>query len=322
MKHSDRRGLKLLDPTFFAVVVLLLFGSGRVEARSEAREPAPREICALAGSPMARVGSAAELLEYFARAARPLEALRGASTVATLQVDRVPPDLSKLPSERVDLFLRLVLPSAVHVNDSIDADRARLQALRGGPNSSPEDARFVAELADRYGLAEPSLPELLERVDRIPISLLLAQAADESGWGRSRFAIEGNALYGQHASGHDGPSIAARGARVRMAAFASVCDATRAYVHNLNTSDAYADLRSLRAKRRSEGNHASGPELAGGLLRYSERGEAYVRDLRSIMRHHRLEDFDRLKGTTPTGWVRVAPPADGGPSWPETHRTH
>ena len=99
-----------------------------------------------------------------------------------------------------------------------------------------------------------------------------------------------------------------------MAAFESVCDATRAYVHNLNTSRAYAGLRSLRAKRRSENARPSGAELAGELLHYSERGEDYVRDLRSIMRHHHLEDFDPLKGTKPEGWIQIAPAAGGGPS--------
>jgi uncharacterized FlgJ-related protein len=243
-----------------------------------------------------------------------LDSFRQARAIETVQVDRLPNDLSSLPAERIDLFLRVVLPSAVHVNDAVAADRARLLALEGSPPSTQEDTLFLAYLGERYGLSAPSASELLERVDRIPIGLLLAQAADESGWGRSRFSIEGNALYGQHASGNAGPSIAAKAAPVRMAAFETICDATRAYVLNLNSSQAYAGLRSLRAQRRREGKAVSGHELAGELLHYSERGEDYVRDLRSIIRHHGLDDFNRLSETLPSGWVQmVRRPARAAP---------
>jgi uncharacterized FlgJ-related protein len=271
-------------------------------------------VCSFEGPPRARVQSASALLEYFKTSANSLDSLRQARAITTVQVDRLPNDLSSLPAQRVDLFLRLMLPSAVAVNDAVAADRVRLLALESSPTSTEQDTLFLADLSERYGLATPSVPELLQRVDRIPIGLLLAQAADESGWGRSRFAIEGNALFGQHASGNAGPSIAAKAAPVRMAAFETICEATRAYVLNLNSSRAYAGLRSLRAQRRRENKAVSGQELAGELLRYSERGEDYVRDLRSIIRHHGLDDFNRLSGTEPRGWIQIVRSPAEGPS--------
>ena len=303
--HQKRRS----SSQWLVFTVFLLTCSAHQEADGQAPP-----VCTLEGPPLARVQSASALLEFFKSSAGSLDSFRQAREIAIVQVDRLPNDLSSLPAERVDLFLRLVLPSAVHVNEAVAADRARLLALEGSPPATQEDTLFLADLGDRYGLSAPSVPELLERVDRIPIGLLLAQAADESGWGRSRFSIEGNALYGQHASGKGGPSIAAKSAPVHMAAFETICDATRAYVLNLNSSRAYAGLRSLRAQRRREGKAVSGHELAGELLRYSERGEAYVRDLRSIIRHHGLDDFNQLSGTEPRGWVQVVrPPTSAAP---------
>jgi Bax protein len=132
-------------------------------------------------------------------------------------------------------------------------------------------------------------------VDVIPASLSLAQAASESGWGTSRFAAEGNSLFGQWSWG---TGLAPKEQRTeamgdhRVAAFGTTGEAAYAYALNLNTQGAYRDLRLKRAELRQRNLPISGDVLAGTLLRYSERGQAYVDDLRKIMSQNRLADAD------------------------------
>jgi len=251
------------------------------------------------------VDSAQELFHFFGDHGGSLNDLRSSGRVPAIQVDRLPDDLNDLPAHRVDLFLRILLPSALQVNRELAAERARLVSLAQGAERGGEDNEFVAALSERYGVPADPLSGLLARVDEVPVALILAQAADESGWGRSRFAVEGNALFGQHTSRSDQPSMRARGANVHLAAFDNVCEAARAYVNNLNQARAYAGLRALRAKLRAEGQPVTGTELAGELLAYSARGADYVRDLRAIIRSHRLDDFDSAVLEGEPGWARV-----------------
>ena len=135
------------------------------------------------------------------------------------------------------------------------------------------------------------------RVDEVPVSLVLAQAANESGWGTSRFAAEGNALFGQWSFGGSGMLPSEQRASLgdyRVAAFESPLLSVIAYMRNLNTHNAYARLRELRAAARAAGEEPSGYELAAGLDRYSERGQDYVDELRSMI------DFNGLRPTDET----------------------
>jgi uncharacterized FlgJ-related protein len=137
-----------------------------------------------------------------------------------------------------------------------------------------------------------ALAALLQRVDTLPVSLVLAQAAIESGWGTSRFAREGNNLFGQWCFDPGCglvPAARRTGARHEVAAYASVNDSIDAYLLNINTHSAYRDLRELRARARAEGREPTGLELATGLRSYSERGELYVQDVRSIIRGNGLD---------------------------------
>ena len=261
--------------------------------------------CSLEGPPASTLDSAQGLYLFFGEHGGSLERLRGSGRVPAIQVDRLPGDLNDLPAHRVDLFLRILLPSALQVNRGLAADRARLLALGPPAERRREDTEFVDALSKRYGAPAEPISGLLERVDEVPVSLVLAQAAEESGWGRSRFAIEGNALFGQHASSADQPSMLARGADVRLAKFDNICEAARAYMENLNGSRAYAGLRALRARLRAEGRPVTGAELAGELLAYSARGAEYVRELRAIIRRHRLDDFNDAVLEGEPEWARV-----------------
>jgi uncharacterized FlgJ-related protein len=231
--------------------------------------------------------------------------------------ERAQTDLTVLSKKRI--FFRLLAPLALRSNELIRAERSRLLDLAQVTELDEADRRWLTDLAVDYGL-EPPMPsaealgdeparddptapkawsELIEelqvRVDEVPVSLVLAQAANESGWGTSRFAQEGNALFGQWTFGGSGMLPQAQRASLgdyRVAAFESPLLSVIAYMRNLNTHRAYARLRELRAEARAAGRAPTGYELAGGLDRYSERGQEYVDELRSMIDTNQLRDAD------------------------------
>lgn len=153
--------------------------------------------------------------------------------------------------------------------------------------------RQMHSLAETYEIDWESLgqqqllDELKRRVDIIPPALALAQAAKESGWGRSRFAVQGNNLFGQWCY-EEGcgivPKNRAAGATHEVADFSSVSDAVFHYLHNLNTHPNYEDLRKRRQKMRAKSDQIDPISLANGLLYYSQRREAYVKEIQSMVR--------------------------------------
>ena len=204
-------------------------------------------------------------------------------------------------TRKKQLFFRLLSPGALRANELVAADRARLLKVAEGVGQlAPEDASWLANLAARYRLrgeraAGPeAIDELMLRVDVLPPSLILAQAAEESGWGTSRFADVGNALFGQWAWDEGIVPLERREevGEYFVARFETPLDSIRAYMRNLNTHRAYRRLRERRAELRARGELPSGWELARTLTSYSERGEDYVRTLHSIMRANNLQAVD------------------------------
>ena len=187
----------------------------------------------------------------------------------------------------------------VSENARVLAQRERLleleqQAVAQPPG--PLQRRWLRKLAKTYEVEWPgesvenALQTLLERVDVVPVSLALTQAAKESGWGQSRFALEGNNLFG-HWCFEEGcglvPANRPTGATHEVAAFDSVTQSVRRYLNNLNTHPSYAPLRDIRAAQRRAGTPLSGLVLADGLIRYSERRDAYVQDIKQILKANR-----------------------------------
>jgi Bax protein len=219
--------------------------------------------------------------------------------------DRVSNEVSVLVKKRI--FFRTLAPLVLHANELILEDRKRLAAvmdrLQAGGEPAEEERAWLGRLAVRYEVAQDDaapldpahLEELRSRVDVIPVSLALGQAAEESGWGTSRFAAQGNALFGQWTWGGKGMKPAEQRESLgdhRIAVFETPLRSVMAYIHNLNTHPAYQELRARRAEMRTRGERPSGWDLAETLVRYSERGEAYVETLHSIMRANRLEPAD------------------------------
>ena len=191
-------------------------------------------------------------------------------------------DLNGVPdvARRKREFVRRVLPLIDRENERIAADR-RL-ALKDPP----------ARLYARYRIKPGNRAALIERVDVIPRALALAQAAIESGWGTSRFARQGNNLYGERTYSRRAKGIAPRDATgFKVTAFKSAAASVRSYMHNLNTHAAYRRFREARAHVRKTRAPTS-MELAAYLEAYSEKREVYVRTIRRVIRDNRLERLD------------------------------
>jgi Bax protein len=200
------------------------------------------------------------------------------------------------------MFIETALPLILHVNEMIARDRARLVSLRArmanGETISDADQAWLRTEADAYGLDHVDMDELMLRVDVIPPSLALAQSAEESGWGTSRFAQEGNALFGQRIWTDNGglvPNERGDGDRYRVAAFDRLIDGVVSYARNLNSHPAYDAFRRARAAQRHGRGTLDGFTLAGSLARYSERGARYIRAVRTIIRSNALDSFDHAR---------------------------
>ena len=229
---------------------------------------------------------------------------RGKAAVPPVYLSRFPAKLAKLrsPKLRKEIFIKTVLPLVLRANEEVQAERQRMLSLlvrkRAQDNLSASEKAFLAHLAAQYEVPKGDLDELQQRVDVIPASLALAQGAEESGWGTSRFARQGNAVFGQRTFRKgDGlvPLRRAQGQSYEVKAFNSLYTSVRSYVWNLNTHFAYKTLRSKRAALRDGGKPLNGYALTGALERYSERGEKYVQTIRVIMRANRLHDFDDVR---------------------------
>ena len=245
------------------------------------------------------------LLQAFSNIDYDFHAVRaGKSAVPRLFVNSLPRDMRKIrvAKKKKELFFKSVLPLVLHVNEQIRVDRARLIEVRkkkvNDQKISAADQLWLAALADRYKADRDDLFELTRRTDIIPPSLALAQAAEESGWGTSRFVIEGNALFGQWTVEGDRGIVPARRDADRshkIKAFETLLDAVRAYARNLNTHRAYSQFRLERASLRREGTFLDGLALSSSLSKYSERGEDYVDSIKSLIRGNRLEKLDGAK---------------------------
>lgn len=213
----------------------------------------------------------------------------------------LPEDLSKVPenAERKAIFFQSMLPLVLQVNEEILAERRRLWQLnfnaRLGRKMAAADKLWLQVMAERYGVSPDNIGKLIKRVDIVPPSLALAQAAEESGWGTSRFSREGNAIFGQWtyvAAEGLVPANRDDGKTHRIKAFENLIDSVRAYMKNLNTHRAYREFRASRTMMRRFGAPMDGRVLATRLNRYSERGAAYVTAIHGLIEANELSRLD------------------------------
>lgn len=213
---------------------------------------------------------------------------RQTGTVPAAYVARIDVDLGPLPTaERKQSFFRIVMPLVARENGRIRAER----------KTAMKDADAIPDtLFKRYDVSPGDLEALRRRIDIIPASLVLAQAALESGWGTSRFALDGNNLFGMRTYDKDAPGIAPASAKgFKVMSFASLGDGVAAYMLNLNKHLAYKQLRKARAELRSAGKPVTGVDLTAWLTNYSEIPEKYGRMLRGLIAREKLAPFDNVK---------------------------
>ena len=200
-------------------------------------------------------------------------------------------------NQRKEFFIQIVLPLFLQENNNIKLDRKRLFSIINKSNNTVLEKKWLEKKYKQYGIPSKDLSILKIRMDEIPVSLAIAQAAKETGWGTSRFAQEGNALFGQWTWSGEGlkPKDAEKSQGHKVMRFNVLQASVRAYQRNLNTHSSYENLRKARAELRDRGKPLDSLILAKFLNQYAETGEKYVDVLQQIIKQNNLKDFDDAK---------------------------
>ena len=214
-------------------------------------------------------------------------------------IDHLPNEMKKIESvkKRKNLFIQIVLPLIIEENTKIRLDRKKLFAILNKNNNSKTDKEWLLKKFKQYGVNKNDLSTLKIRMDEIPVSLAIAQAAKETGWGTSRFAQEGNALFGQWTWSGEGikPAGADSNSKHKVAKFKVLKASVKAYQRNLNTHSGYKNFRKERAIQRDNQGKLNSLELVKHLDKYAETGVEYTKILKQIIQQNSLTDFDDVK---------------------------
>ena len=228
-----------------------------------------------------------------------LKYVRSNKTVKPFDVGMLPSEMKKIEDtkKRKDLFIKIVLPLILSENNRIKRDRRTLFKILNKNNNSDTEKKWLVNKFKQYGVVNKDLSTLKVRMDEIPVSLAIAQAAKETGWGTSRFAIEGNALFGQWTFSGEGikPAGADKDDKHKVMKFSVLKASVRAYQRNLNTHSSYKNFRKARAIQRDNDESLNSLELANYLDSYAETGNEYTKILKKIIEQNRLQDFDDAK---------------------------
>jgi len=225
-----------------------------------------------------------------------LKSVRNGQSVKPIYLSKLPKDLGKLKStqKKKDTFIKIVMPLILDENNKILENRKKLFKILGKQSNSMGEKRWLKRRFKEYGVKDEDITELKLRMDIIPASLAIAQAAKESGWGTSRFALEGNAMFGQWTWGKNGiePTKRGHGQGHKILKFSMLRSSVTAYQKNLNTHRSYRKFREKRSFLRVKNKKLSGLELANYLESYAATGKDYVKVLKKIIQQNSLTDFD------------------------------
>ena len=226
-----------------------------------------------------------------------LQGVRAGQKVKPIYLTKLPKDMKTLGNTKVkrELFIKIILPLILDENEKIKADRKKLFKILSKDFNSPGERVWLKRRFKQYKIDDQDLTKLKMRMDIIPVSIAIAQAANESGWGTSRFALEGNALFGQWTYSKNGisPKNKDPNQSHKVLQFQILKASVRAYKNNLNTHNAYQDFREARAQLRQGDTHINGLQLTEYLKNYASTGKKYVEILESIIKKNRLHDFDK-----------------------------
>ena len=228
-----------------------------------------------------------------------LKLVRKSKIVKPFEVGMLPVEMKQIENskKRKDLFIKIVLPLILSENNRIKRDRNTLFKILNKNNNSTLEKEWLIKKFKQYGVVNKDLSTLKIRMDEVPVSLAIAQAAKETGWGTSRFAIEGNALFGQWTYSGEGikPAAADENDKHKVMTFSVLKASVRAYQRNLNTHSSYKEFRKARAIQRDNDEPLNSTELANYLNEYAETGNEYVKTLKIIIEQNNLKDFDKAK---------------------------
>ena len=228
-----------------------------------------------------------------------LDDVRKNKLVKPIALDSFPREIKMIENtkKRKELFLQIVLPLVLQENNNIRLDRKRLFSIINKSNNTNLEKKWLDKKYRQYGIPSKDLSTLKIRMDEIPVSLALAQAAKETGWGTSRFAQEGNALFGQWTWSGEGlkPKDSDKNEGHKVMKFNILQASVRAYQRNLNTHKTYREFRLARAQLRDEGRELDSIVLSQYLDEYAETGKEYVKILKKIIEQNNLKDFDKAK---------------------------
>ena len=228
-----------------------------------------------------------------------LKDIRKNKLVKPITIDVLPSEIKSIENtkKRKELFIQIVLPLILEENKKIKLERKTLFSILNKNSNSEEERNWLRSKFKQYGVANRDLTTLKIRMDEIPVSLAIAQAAKETGWGSSRFAQQGNALFGQWT--YHGKGIKPAGADVedkhKVMKFKILKASVRAYQRNLNTHKSYKKFRKVRAIQRDVYGSLNSLELANYLDKYAETGTEYTKILKQIIEQNKLTDFDDAK---------------------------
>ena len=243
--------------------------------------------------------SASTIEELFKSTNYSLDDVRKNKLVKPISLTLLPTEITKIENvkKRKDLFIQIILPLVIAENNNIKLDRKKLFTILNKNKNSMAEQNWLNSKFKQYGVISKDLPTLKVRMDEIPTSMIIAQAAKETGWGTSRFAQEGNALFGQWTWSGEGikPANADKDTTHKIMKFNVLQASVKAYQRNLNTHSSYRDFRSARAEMRDNGEKLDSTALTEHLDSYAETGKEYVKILQQIIRQNNLEDFDDAK---------------------------
>tara|TARA_Y100000741_G_scaffold27027_1_gene19476 strand:+ start:203 stop:1342 length:1140 start_codon:yes stop_codon:yes gene_type:complete len=243
--------------------------------------------------------SASTIEQLFKDTNYTLDNVRKTKLVKPVSLSLLPEEMKMIESvkKRKKLFIQIILPLILEENNLIELDRKKLFSILNRSNNTEAEKKWFDNKFKQYGVVNKDLSTLKIRMDIIPVSLAIAQAAKETGWGTSRFALEGNALFGQWTWSGEGikPAAADSKSKHKVMKFKILKASIRAYQRNLNTHSGYRKFRIARAELRDDNQKLNSLYLAKYLDKYAATGKKYTDIIKKIIEQNDLTDFDDVK---------------------------
>ena len=238
-----------------------------------------------------------------------LNTVRYEKKVQPIYFTQFPKDLDEIESVKLkkETFIKIVLPLVVAENEKILEDRFKLKKITSRRITSDKEKQWLRQKFLEYKVKKGNVEELMVKMDIIPASIALAQAAKESGWGTSRFALEGNAIFGQWTWNGKGiaPLLRDKSKNHKILKFPILRASVKAYKNNLNTHKSYIKFRTMRKDLRNKNKKITGLILTKTLDNYAETGSEYTKILEQIINQNRLMDFELVRLTNSSKKIQL-----------------